>query len=325
MDFAAVEQARTLLRSYLSPTRLVPAPSLSRISGAEVYLKLENEAPTGSFKVRGALHALLCERERHPVAGVVTSSTGNHGAGVAYAARLLGLPATVFLPVHPNPVKRARIVELGAAISEAGRDYDEARQHAARYAREHGWFFLEDGRNPDMTPGAATLACEIFEQLPGVDILYVPVGDTTLIRGVAFAAKHIKPSVRVIGVQAERAPAYYQSWQQGRARATESCDTIADGLAVRCATKENVREIRRLVDDMRLVSEEAMLAAIYRLLVGEHVIAEPAGAAATAAFLAAGRAHASQRVVLLVTGANITPRVLQQVMQLGEGKDEPAV
>ena len=325
MDFVVVEQARTLLRPYLPPTRLVAAPSLSRVSGADVHLKLENEAPTGSFKVRGALHALLRERKRHPLAGVVTSSTGNHGAGVAYAARLLTLPAAVFLPVHPNPVKRARIGELGATIIEAGRDYDEARAHAARYARERGWFFLEDGRNPDMTPGAATLACEILEQLPSVDVLYVPVGDTTLIRGVAFAAKHIKPSVRVIGVQAERAPAYYHSWQQGRALATESCDTIADGLAVRCPTEDNVREIRRRVDEMRLVSEQAMLGAIYRLLVDEHVIAEPAGAAAIAAFLASARAHAGQRVVLLVTGSNITPRVLQQVMQLGEGKDEPAV
>lgn len=318
MEFAEVEQARAFLRRYLSPTRLVRAESLSRVSGAEVFLKLENEAPTGSFKVRGALNALARQRQRGPVAGVVTSSTGNHGAGVAYAAQLLGLPATVFLPVHPNPVKRARITELGAQIVEAGRDYDAAREHAARYAQEHGWFFLEDGRNPDMTPGAGTMACEILEHLPQADVLYVPVGDTTLIRGVAFAAKHLKPGIGVIGLQAERAPAYYRSWQERRVIATDTCDTIADGLAVRCPTEENVRALNELVDEMRLVSEDAMLRTIYRLLVDEHVVAEPAGAAAPAAFLETGRAHAGEKVVLLVTGANLTPKVLQEAVRLTE-------
>ena len=314
MDFAEVEQARRLLRDLLPATRLVPAPSLSRFSGAEVYLKLENEAPTGSFKVRGAFNAVYHESERGPLAGVVTSSTGNHGAAVAYVARRMGLPATVFLPEHPNPIKRARIAELGATIFEAGRDYDEAREHAARYARDHGWFFVEDGRNPDLTSGAATIGCEVVEQLPRADVIYVPVGDTTLIRGVAFAAKHLSPKVRVIGVQAERAPAYYQSWKEQRVIHTDTCDTIADGLAVRCPVEDNVRELRELVDEMRLVSEAAMLEAIYRLLAHEHTVAEPAGAAATAAFLGSSQVHAGEKVVLLVTGSNLVAEVLRQAV-----------
>ncbi|MFQ5926143.1 MAG: threonine/serine dehydratase [Terriglobia bacterium] len=317
MDFAAVEQARALLSRYLRVTRLVAAPALAHLSGAEVYLKLENEAPTGSFKPRGAFYALCRQAERGRLAGVVTSSTGNHGAAVAYAARALGVATTIFLPEHPNPVKRAHIAELGATIQEAGRDYDEARQHAAHYAREHGWFFLEDGRNPDLTPGAATLACEILEQLPGTGVIYVPVGDTTLIRGVAFAAKQLNPQVRVVGVQPERAPAYYRSWNERRVVSTDTCDTIADGLATRCPTEENVRELRALADEMRLVSEEEMLHAIYRLLVDEHTLAEPAGAAATAAFLQSGRSHEGQQVVLLVTGANLTPAILRQAVLAG--------
>jgi threonine dehydratase len=317
MDFADVEQARALLRSYLPVTRLLAAASLGRSAGADLYLKLENESPTGSFKVRGAFNSLYRNRARGPLAGVVTSSTGNHGAAVAYAARTLGLAATIFLPEHPNPVKRARIAELGARIQEAGRDYDEARQHAARFAREHGWFFVEDGRDPDLTPGAATLGCEILEQLPDTDVIYVPVGDTTLIRGVAFAAKHLRPQVRVVGVQAERAPAYYRSWNERRVVPTDTCDTIADGLAVRCPTAENVAALRELVDEMRLVSEEEMLRAIYRLLVDEHTLAEPAGAAPTAAFLHSGPAHAGQKVVLLVTGSNITPEILRQAVLTG--------
>jgi threonine dehydratase len=315
MDFSEVEQARELLRNYLSVTRLVPAAWLSRATGAEVHLKLENEGPTGSFKVRGALHAVLRHKQAGPLAGVVTSSTGNHGAAVAYVAYMLDLPATIFLPIKPNPVKRAQIANLGATIVEAGRDYDAARAHAAAYAREHGWYFVEDGRDPNITLGPATIACEILEQLPDADALYVPVGDTTLIRGLAFAAKHLKPGMRIVGVQAERAPAYYRSWKEQRVVTTETCHTLADGLAVRCPTEENVRAMRELVDEMRLVSEEEMLQAVYRLLIEEHTVAEPAGAATTAAFLQTGQMHAGRKVVLLVSGANITPDYLRRAVE----------
>lgn len=307
MDFAEVEQARALLRHYFSATRLVPAASLARSSGARAFLKLESELPTGSFKVRGALTSLLRRRERGPLPGVVTASTGNHGAGIAWAARELGAPAVIFLPVNPNPTKRTRIAELGAEIVEAGRDLDESREHAARFAQERGWTLIVDGQDPEMLPGTATIACEILGQLPGVDAIFVPVGDSTLIRGVAFAAKHLRPRVRIIGVQAERAPAYALSWKEGRAVPTESCDTIADGLATRCPVEENVRELRALVDDMVLVSEDEMLDAVARLLSDEHAVAEPAGAAATAALLKAGRRCEGKSVVLLLSGANIPP------------------
>jgi threonine dehydratase len=136
-----------------------------------------------------------------------------------------------------------------------------------------------------------------------------------LIRGLAFAAKHLNPKVQVVGVQAERAPAYYLSWKQNRALATEACDTLADGLAVRSTSEDNVRELRRLVEAMELVSEEALLQAVYLLLLEEHTVAEPAGAAATAAFLKNAAAHKGQRVVLLVTGANITAELLRRAVQ----------
>lgn len=303
-----VQNARRVLRDFLPVTPLRAAAAL----GPGVYLKLEGENPTGSFKPRGALHAVWRKLQDGPVAGVVTSSTGNHGAGVAYAARKFNLPATVFLPENPNPVKRARIAALGATIIETGRDYDAARGHAARYAVERGWYFVEDGRDPNITPGPATIGLEIAEQLPAVDVIYVPVGDSTLIRGLAFTAKALKPGVRIVGVQAERAPAYYRSWKEKRLISTETADTIADGLAVRCPTEENIRALSELVDDMVLVSEEDMLRAVGRLLLDEHVVAEPSGAATTAAFLKAGGNARGLNVVLLVTGANLTPEYLRR-------------
>ncbi len=314
MEFAEVEQACTFLREHLAGSRLVRANWLSQVSGAEVYLKLENETVTGSFKPRGALYALYRQRQRGALAGVVASSTGNHGAGVAFAAQHFGVPATIFLPENPNPAKRARIEQLGARIIEAGQDYDAAREHAASFAREHGWYFVEDGRDPNLRLGQATIGYEILAQLPTADVLYVPVGDTTLITGVAFAAKHRKPAVRVIGVQAERAPAYFLSWQQRRVVTTDACQTIADGLATRQPWAENVRLLGELVDEMRLVSEQEMLRAIGWLLLEEHTLAEPAGAAAIAALLQAGQRHAGQTVVVLVTGANITPEILRQAV-----------
>ncbi|MGH9805071.1 MAG: threonine ammonia-lyase [Candidatus Acidiferrales bacterium] len=315
MEFSEVEQARTYLREHLRPTRLIEAAGLSRETGARVFLKLESENPTGSFKIRGALVAMARRAQQGGLAGAVTSSTGNHGAAVAYAAQQMGVPATVFLPQRPNPVKRDLIARLGAEVVEAGRDYDAARENAAEFAERRGWYFVEDGRDSNLTPGPATISCEILEALPETDLIYVPVGDTTLIRGVGFAAKHLKPSVRLVGVQAERAPAYYRSWQQGRAVSTDSCDTLADGLAVRTTTEDNVAELRRLADEMTLVSEEEMLRAIRRLLLEEHIVAEPAGAATTAAFLKSGYAHAGKTVVLLVTGANLTPEILRHAVE----------
>jgi threonine dehydratase len=247
---------------------------------------------------------------------VVTSSTGNHGAATAYAARRLDVPAAIFLPEGPNPVKRALIAREGAHIVEAGKFLEESRQHAAQHAREKGWHLVVDGEDEHLTAGASTIGCEIVEQAPSVDIILVPVGDSSLIRGTAFAAKHGKSKVQVVGVVADRAPAYYRSWKERRAVSTESSDTIADGLAVRATVEANVRQLLELVDDMRMVTDDEMLRAMYHLLVEEHVVAEPAGAAATAALVKSGRQFAGKKVVLLVTGANVPPELLRRALNL---------
>ncbi len=307
MEFSQVEQARALLREHLPVTRLAGAASLSRDTGAEVSLKLETELPTGSFKPRGALYALLQRSAEGPVAGVTASSTGNHGAAVAYAAKKLKMPATIFLPKNPNPVKRARIARLGAEIVETGRDISDAFGAALAFSREKSFYLLNDASDTNVPYGTATIGCEILEQAPGAEVIFVPVGDTALVRGVAFAAKHLKPDIQIIGVQAERAPSYTLSWKQGKTVTTETCNTIADGLATRTPLEENVAAIRDLVDDMVLVSEEELLDAVRRLEQDEHITAEPAGAATTAALLKAGKRFFQKKVVLLVTGSNLSP------------------
>jgi len=313
-----IEDARKFLHPHFRPTRLIAATSLNYVPSAQVHLKLESEMPTGSFKVRGALYALHAEMTKIRVAEVVASSTGNHGAAVAHAAKLLNIPAKIFLPIKANPTKQARIRAFGAEIVKHGKDITEAFEGAREYAERFGSFLLNDATNRDVPAGTATSAVEIIEQLPDVKEIWVPVGDSALIRGIASAAKQLRPEVRLVGIQSERAPAYYLSWKQGFAVPTDTCDTIADGLATRTPIEENVAAIRELVDDIRLVTEDQMLRAIEHLLVTEHVVAEPAGAAATAAWLADSTAAPRGPIVLLVTGSNISEPILRRALTNGE-------
>jgi threonine dehydratase len=299
-----------LAETRFGPTRLERAVSMSA-PGRELYLKLEHELPTGSFKVRGAVHALSVNLARRAVGEVVAASTGNHGAAVAYAGRLLGVPATIFLPASPNPVKAARIRELGATLVESGIDLSAAIDAARAYAASKRAFLLHDAEDPDIPDGTAQIGREIVEQLPAAGAIYVPMGDTALVRGVAAGAKQLQPRIRIIGVVAANAPAYYLSWQSGTPVGTESANTIADGLAVNRPLQPNVAAIRRLVDEVIQVSEAEMLAAIARLQTGEQITAEPAGAAATAAWLK--QPAPASIAVAVVTGQNIAPDISQRV------------
>jgi threonine dehydratase len=313
-ELTTIRKAQGFLAKYFAATRLMGAAFLSERVGKRVWLKLETDLPTGSFKVRGALWALAARLTRGRVEEVVASSTGNHGAGVAYAGKLLGVKARIFLPAGCNPVKRERIASLEAEIVECGgADLAAAFELAREYAKSSGVYLLNDATDVDLPAGPGTIGSEILEQLPDVSAIVVPMGDTALIRGIAAAVKQLAPQVKIIGVQAEGAPAYYRSWKEDRVVGTETCDTIADGLATRTPDAANVRDVKSSVDDVVLVSDEAMLQAIEILLVEEHVLAEPAGAASTAALLAA-RADLGENVVLVVSGANISREVLRRAV-----------
>ncbi|MGB7844044.1 MAG: threonine/serine dehydratase [Candidatus Acidiferrum sp.] len=307
---AQIHEAQQILAAHFPPTRMVAAPGISR-PNAEVFLKLETELPTGSFKPRGALFALSVNLWKGGINEVTASSTGNHGAAVAWVAKTLGVPATIFLPAKPNPVKRKKIADLGARIVEAGgTDLADAYLQAREYSARPGVYFLNDATDPDLPAGPATIGLEIMQQLPNVTAIYVPMGDTALIRGVGAAIKQVKPDIKIIGVQAERAPSYYLSWKAGRPVPTETCDTCADGLATRTPEPQNVQAIRELVDEVLLVSEEEMIQAIRLLWLEKGFAVEPAGAATTAAFLK--QPEPRSPVVLLVTGGNISDAVRQR-------------
>jgi threonine dehydratase len=254
--------------------------------------------------------------EQRSIKGVVASSTGNHGAAVAYAAGLAKLPATIFLPEFPNPIKRARIVALGATVKEVASKGQSLADAAAAFAKEHDYYFLNDGSDELVPLGTATIAAEILDELVAPDVIIVPMGDTALIRGVAAEAKRRNPNIKIIGVQSAQAPSYVRSWQEGRVVTTETCDTIADGLATSVPLEPNLRAIRELVDEVCLVSEDELVQAIRTLLFEEHLVAEAAGAAATAVYFQNPTAYAGRSVVLLVTGSNIPHELLAKAATL---------
>ena len=309
-----VYRARQVIAPYLRPTPLVRSDALSELLGCQAYLKCENVQPIGVFKVRGGINLVSSLSDEERRRGVITASTGNHGQSIAYAARLFGVPAVIAAPKNCNPGKRRAMERLGARVTLVGKDFDESRLWAEGEAARQGYRDVHAANEPLLIAGVGTMSLEIMEELPEVDIIINPLGGGSGCSGHCIVAKGIKPDVEVIAVQAERAPAVYLSWKAGELRETESSDTFAEGLATRVAFALPFSIIRDRIDDIMLVSEEEMRQAIVTLLDKAHMLAEPAGAASLAAALKAKGRLRGKKVVLVLTGANITLEQLRAVL-----------
>jgi threonine dehydratase len=302
--------ARQRIRDRVDATPLRPSEWLTRVAGAPVALKLECVQPTGSFKLRGAVNALL-ELAATAVAprAVVTASAGNHGRAVAHAARILGMHATVFAPHDAPQAKLAPISRDGADLRREA-SYDAAEAAARAFATDNGLPFVSPYNDADVIAGAGTIALELFEADPAIQTIVVPVGGGGLASGIGIAAKAISPRARLIGVETEASHAMLASLRAGRITSIEPQPTLADGLAGNLEAGAVTFEIvRRYVDEIVVVSEEEIARAIAGLVAEEHVIAEGAGAVAAAAILAR-RVHPPGATVALVTGGNIDVRRL---------------
>jgi threonine dehydratase len=302
---AGIEEAEGRIRPHLAETPLLRSEILSRAMSADVWLKLETVSPIASFKLRGALAVLSRAHEASGLSTACTSSTGNHGQGVAYAARLLGLAAEIFLPEAPNPVKQAMIEAFGGRVHAVGHDLDAAKAEAIAYAASNGALFVDDGESLDLMEGAGTLGLEAARALPEIDAIFVPMGSGTLATGVATAAKALQPEVKVIAVQAKGAPAMVDSFHAGRAIERPAKST-ADGLICRAPAERALAGLLANVDDAMTRSDEQLLAGVRTLIECAHVLVEPAGAAGLAAAYAGRGALTGKRIVLILTGANIT-------------------
>jgi threonine dehydratase len=299
-----VREAQRMIAGRLPPTPLIHAPSLSAKAGADVWLKCECFAPIGSFKARGALMGVLRLAPEQLARGLICASTGNHGAAMAWAATQVGARCVIVVPDNTPDIKRRNMLAAGGEVITAGGDWGESCQIARSMAGRDGLLYLEDGEDPWIMAGAGTVALEILDQQPGIDALVIPVGGGNLIAGCGIATKDGGHPLMLIGVQSEAAPAVTESFRLGRIvhRPTTS---FAGGVATTEPVPMSFEVMKRLVDDMLLVSEDELMGGIARLIDDHAIIAEGAGAAPVAALLRYPDRFAGRRVALVLSGRNL--------------------
>ena len=306
--------ARRVVTHFLKPTPLIHYPELSDRLGFQAYIKHENHHPTSSFKVRGGLnfmhHLPQAQREK----GVITATRGNHGQSIAYAATQFGVEATVVVPYGNNPEKNSAMQAFGAELIEHGADFDEALELCEKLQAERGLYYVHPCMEPALFHGVGTYSLEIFESLPNVDAIIVPIGGGSGCCGAIAVSKAINPNVKVIGVQAENAPAIYRSWKTGQRVETDSCDTIADGIATRAPFPLPLSIIKEGVHDIVLLSEAELEEGIRLALRWTHNLAEGAGAAPIAAAHKLTDTLSGKRVVMVMSGGNLDTETLKKLL-----------
>jgi threonine dehydratase len=299
-------QAAERIKPYLNQSPLYTYPTLNEYLGFDAFIKHENYNPTGSFKIRGGINLISQlspeERER----GVITASTGNHGQSIALASKIFNVESHICVPEGANPLKVAAIISHGAIIHEKGKDFDEAVQNGEKLAEEKGYRFINSGNEPLIIAGVGTIGLEILKQQPDIEVVISPVGSGTGAGGTATAIKSLKPEVKTISVQAEKAPSIYLSYKSGNPESTPTANTFADGLATRNAFELPLGILRNYVDDFILVSEKEMRDAIKLYLEHCHTVAEGAGAASLAAAVKLKDELSGEKVALVLSGGNIT-------------------
>ena len=310
-----VYKARKIVRRYLPKTPLITSPALSKRLGFDAYVKCDNTLPTGAFKVRGGINLISQLSDSEKRRGVIAASTGNHAQSVAYASCLFGAKAIIGMPVGSNPTKVEATRCYGATVKFHGKDYDEARLWVEEEAKRKRYRYIHSANEPLLIAGVGTLYLEIMEEVPDIDAIIVPIGGGSGAAAACIVAKAINPNVKVIGVQAEKAPAVYLSWRNRRLMETASADTFAEGLATRVAFKLTFDILTRMIDDIVLVSEEEIENAIVTLLETTRQLAEGAGAAATAAAFKMREQLQGKKVALPLTGGNLTLETLRKTLK----------
>jgi threonine dehydratase len=307
-----IEVARRVIAGHVLRTPMLPAPRLSALTGAEVFVKYENLQVTNSFKERGARTKLASltkpERER----GVVAMSAGNHAQAVAYHAALLGIAATIVMPVNTPFVKVAATKAHGACVLLDGETVSEAQNRAEAEARTQGLTWVHPYDDAHVIAGQGTIALEMLEEVPALDTLVIPIGGGGLISGIAIAAKALKAGIEIIGVESALYPSMWNAIH-GEHRPFGGA-TLAEGIAVKNAGSLTVPIIRALVSEILLVDEEHIERAVNAYLTLQKAMAEGAGASGLAAMLAEPQRFKGKRVGLVLSGGNIDPRILASIM-----------
>jgi threonine dehydratase len=317
-----VQAARARVRDHVYLSPCARSETLSRATGCDAFLKLENLQMTGAYKERGALNKLLTLSSSERARGLIAASAGNHAQALAYHSGRLGIPVTIVMPEATPLMKVANTRGHGARVVLHGASYDEAYAESRRLEQVEGLTFVHPFDDPAIIAGQGTVAVEILEQVPDVGAVLVPVGGGGLLSGVGVALKGANPAIRVVGVQAEVFPSMLASIEEGRPVTVEAATTIADGIAVKRAGELTFAHVREVADEIVTVSEEEIASAILYLLEKEKTVVEGAGAVAVAALLERKvRGLEGKRAVAVVSGGNIDVNVVARIIERGLVKD----
>jgi threonine dehydratase len=314
---AAVRDATAAIAEAIASTPVIAAPALSEIAGTEIYLKLETQHRTGSFKERGALTKLLTLDAAQRRAGVVAMSAGNHAQGVACHAHRLGIPATIVMPEGTPFIKIDRTEAFGATVVLKGDSLVTARQAADTLARERGLVNVHPYDDPDVIAGQGTIGLELLAERPDLDTLVVPIGGGGLISGIAIAAKALKPAIEIVGVQSTLYPSMYRLLRGEDPGPPAAAATLAEGIAVKEPGRLTRQIVKALVSEIRLVDDIMLEGAVEALLEHQKLVVEGAGAAGLAAVLAAPERFRGRRVGIVITGGNMDSRLLASILMRG--------
>lgn len=311
-----VYAARDRLRPYLSPSPLRRYPLLDALvgHGIAVYVKHENHLPVQTFKVRNGLSAITALDADTRARGVIGASTGNHGQGMAYAAQLLGIPCTIVVPEGNNPSKNAAIRALGAELIEHGATYDASARRCAELAASRGLHLVHGINDRTVIAGAATMTLEMLEQQPELDAIFIAIGGGSQAVGAMTVTRALRPSVEVIAVQSEAAPAQYQSWKQGEIVRGVPVRTFAEGIATGQAYDLTFPALREGLADFITVSEAALAAALRDLIETTHNLPEGAAGGGLAGLRQLAERYRGKRVAIVMCGGNIGVDGLKAVL-----------
>ncbi len=316
-DYSDIIKAQMRLKGIVKHTPLEHTKSFSTMSGANVYMKLENMQSTGSFKVRGAYNKLSSLSKEELSKGVVCASAGNHAQGVAFAARIVGVGAKVFMPVFTPPLKVIATRSYGADVVLEGDTFDDAYAAAMRYQSESGAHFVHPFDDPLIIAGQGTIGLELFQAMDSIQDVVVPIGGGGMIAGIAIALKEMNPDIRIIGVEAAGAQSMKNSLKAGKPQKLANMQTIADGIAVKTPGNLTFEATRKLVDEIVVVDDTEIAHTAYLLLQRAKLLAEPSGVAALAAVLHKKIDLAGRNVVPIISGGNINMGLLEQILEKG--------
>jgi len=307
--------ARERIAPHVPPTPLMRHPLLDAESGLSIWVKHENHNPTCAFKVRGGLNLVGSLTPAERARGLVTASTGNHGQSIALAARLHAVACTVFVPEGNNPDKNAAMRAYGATVEEGGLDFDDARERCERRAADTGARYVHSANEPMLLAGVGTYALELFEQLPDVDVVYVPIGGGSGACGLITVRNALGAKTRIVGIGAANADAVFRSWQ-GSGRVTgAAANTFAEGVATRVTFDLTFGLLKQYLDDFIQLSEDELAEGVRLALRTTHNLAEGAGSAAIAAAVKHKHQLTGQRVACIMSGGNLDRAKLKWLLE----------